>query len=70
MPTFRYRAYGARGEFSEGSIDAVTQDAAGDMLWAQGLTPFQMALADQSAKPFGNSRILFGEITGLLIQQG
>jgi general secretion pathway protein F len=50
MPTFRYRAYGARGEFREGSIDAVTQDAAGDMLWAQGLTPFQMRVADQSAK--------------------
>jgi general secretion pathway protein F len=52
MPTFRYRAYGARGEFREGSIDAVTQDAAGAMLWAQGLMPFQMRLADQSAKPW------------------
>jgi general secretion pathway protein F len=60
MPTFRYRAYGARGEFSEGSIDAVTQDAAGDMLWAQGLTPFQMALADQSAKPWWQRELFSG----------
>jgi general secretion pathway protein F len=52
MPTFRYRAYGARGEFREGSIEAVTPDAAGDMLWAQGLTPFEMRLADRSAKPW------------------
>jgi general secretion pathway protein F len=52
MPTFRYRAYGARGEFREGRIEAATQDAAGDLLWAQGLTPFQMRVADQSAKPW------------------
>src|SRR5216683_719483 len=52
MPMFRYRAYGVRGEFREGSIDAVTQDAAGDLLSAQGLTPFQMRLADQSARPW------------------
>ncbi len=60
MPTFRYRAYGARGEFREGSIDAVTQDAAGDMLWAQGLTPFQMRLADQSAKPWWQREVFSG----------
>jgi general secretion pathway protein F len=60
MPTFRYRAYGARGEFREGSIDAVTEDAAGDMLWAQGLTPFQMRLADQSAKPWWQRELFSG----------
>ena len=60
MPTFRYRAYGARGEFTEGSIDAATEDAAGDMLWAQGLTPFQMRLADQSAKPWWQRELFSG----------
>lgn len=52
MPTFRYRAYGAAGEFKEGSVDAATPDAAGDMLWAQGLTPFEMRRADQSGTPW------------------
>lgn len=52
MPTFRYRAYGVRGEFREGRIEAATQDAAGDLLWTQGLTPFQMRPADESAKPW------------------
>src|SRR5262245_42926978 len=60
MPTFRYRAYGAQGEFREGSIDAVTQDAAGDMLWAQGLTPFQMRPADQSAKRWWQRELFSG----------
>jgi general secretion pathway protein F len=61
MPTFRYRAYGARGEFREGSIDAVTQDAADEMLWAQGLTPFQMRVADRSAKPWWQRELLSGQ---------
>ncbi|HZP79823.1 MAG TPA: type II secretion system F family protein [Pseudolabrys sp.] len=42
MPTFRYSAYGARGEFAEGKIDAATHDLATQLLWAQGLTAFQM----------------------------
>jgi general secretion pathway protein F len=46
MPTFSYRAYGGRGEFAEGRIDAASPDAANEMLWAQGLTPFQMRAAD------------------------
>jgi general secretion pathway protein F len=61
MPTFRYRAYGAKGEFKEGSIDAVTMDAAGDLLWAQGLTPFQMRLADQSGKPWWQRELFAGQ---------
>jgi general secretion pathway protein F len=61
MPTFRYRAYGAQGEFREGSIEAVTRDAAGDLLWAQGLTPFQMRLADPSAKPWWQRDLLSGQ---------
>jgi general secretion pathway protein F len=61
MPTFRYRAYGARGEFRAGSIEAATLDAAADMLWAQGLTPFQMRSADQSAKPWWQRELFSGQ---------
>jgi general secretion pathway protein F len=39
----------------------VTQDAAGDLLWAQGLTPFQMRLADQSAKPWWQRELISGQ---------
>lgn len=60
MPTFRYRAYGRRGEFKEGTVDAVTPDAAGDMLWGQGLTPFQMRLADQSGKSWWQRELFSG----------
>jgi general secretion pathway protein F len=42
MATFSYRAYGGRGEFAEGRIEAASPDAANEMLWAQGLTPFHM----------------------------
>jgi general secretion pathway protein F len=62
MPTFSYRAYGGRGEFAEGRIEAASPDAAGEMLWAQGLTPFHLQAADQGAERwwqrevFGRSR--------------
>lgn len=52
MTMFRYRAYGARGELAEGSIEAGSQDAASDLLWAQGLTPFDMRSADGFGKPW------------------
>jgi general secretion pathway protein F len=52
MPTFRYRAYGGRGEFAEGRIEAASASAASDMLWAQGLTPFHMQSTDEAAKPW------------------
>ena len=32
MPTFRYRAYGMRGEFAQGAIEAASERAAGDAL--------------------------------------
>ena len=51
MPTFSYRAYGGRGEFSEGRIEAASPDAASEMLWAQGLTPFHMKAAEADAAP-------------------
>lgn len=50
MATFQYRAYGARGDLAEGRIDAVSRDAASDLLWAQGLTPFEMRVVDRFAK--------------------
>jgi len=49
VPTFRYRAYGAKGELAEGVIDAASADAASDLLWGQGLTAFHMRQADQAA---------------------
>src|ERR1700747_1348699 len=60
MPTFSYRAYGGRGEFAEGQIEAISPDAASDMLWAQGLTPFHMQTADAVAKPWWQREIFAG----------
>jgi general secretion pathway protein F len=60
MPTFSYRAYGGRGEFAEGQIEAISPDAASDMLWAQGLTPFYMQTADAAAKPWWQREIFAG----------
>jgi general secretion pathway protein F len=62
MPTFSYRAYGGRGEFAEGRIEAASPDAASQMLWAQGLTPFRLKPADADGERwwqrevFGRSR--------------
>src|SRR5262249_55037747 len=50
MPAFRYRAYGARGELAEGVIEAASSDAAGDLLWGRGLTPFHMRQADAAGQ--------------------
>jgi general secretion pathway protein F len=59
MPSFSYRAYGGRGEFAEGRIEAASLVAANEMLWAQGLTPFHMKPADA-----GNERWWQREIFG------
>ena len=47
MPIFRYRAYGPDGALAEGTIDAVSPDAASDLLWARGLSPYQMRATDE-----------------------
>jgi general secretion pathway protein F len=60
MPTFSYRAYGGRGEFAEGRIDAASPDAANEMLWAQGLTPFQMQTADAGAERWWQREVFGG----------
>jgi general secretion pathway protein F len=49
MPTFQYLAYGARGEYAEGKIEAGSPDLALQLLWTQGLTPFQMKPLQGSA---------------------
>src|SRR5690242_9609166 len=60
MPTFRYRAYGIQGDLAEGSIEAASQDAATDTLWAKGLTPFQLRSEDPSGKPWWQRELLSG----------
>src|SRR5262245_56364884 len=42
MPSFQYEAYGTRGEYASGHIDATSEQGAIDQLWAHGLTPFRM----------------------------
>jgi general secretion pathway protein F len=60
MPTFRYRAYGLDGGFAEGTVDAASSDAASDVLWSQGLTPFQMLAADGSGTKWWNRELFSG----------
>jgi general secretion pathway protein F len=42
MTKFRYRACGVDGTSAEGAIDAVSVEAAQDVLWSQGLIPYQV----------------------------
>ena len=58
MPTFRYRAYGLDGGFAEGTVDAVSSDAANELLWAQGLTPFKLFLMVDSGTKWWNRELL------------
>jgi general secretion pathway protein F len=60
MATFRYRAYGLDGGFAEGTIDAASPDAANDVLWSQGLTPFQMRAAGDSGTKWWNRELFTG----------
>jgi general secretion pathway protein F len=60
MPTFRYRAYGQDGSFAEGVVDAVSTEAANDVLWSQGLSPFQMHATDAAGTKWWNREIAFG----------
>jgi general secretion pathway protein F len=60
MPMFRYRAYGLDGSLAEGAVDAASSDAANDMLWSQGLTPFQMRPANDSGTKWWNREIFSG----------
>lgn len=60
MPTFSYRAYGGRGEFVEGRIEAASPDAANQMLWTQGLTPFHMQAADAGTERWWQREVFGG----------
>lgn len=61
MPTFRYRAYGTHGELAEGSIDGASPEAAGDLLFLQGLSAFQMRTAESSATPWWRRELFAGQ---------
>jgi general secretion pathway protein F len=43
---------------SQGIVDAVSADTAGDLLWTRGLTPFQMFPVDQSGKRWWQRELL------------
>jgi general secretion pathway protein F len=58
MPTFKYSAYGAQGQFAEGRVDAASEEAASKLLWARGLTPFGMNLAHDDALPWWRREVL------------
>jgi general secretion pathway protein F len=58
MPTFRYRAYGLRGELAEGDVDAVSETAATDLLWTQGLTAFEIRPEGEAGKPWWQRDLL------------
>ena len=63
MPTFSYRAYGARGEFAQGQIEAGSSDAASEMLWAQGLTPFHLQAAGAAGERWWQREVFGGTRT-------
>jgi len=60
MATFLYRAYGPDGTFAEGTVDAASSEAASDLLWARGLSPYQMRAADEAGTKWWNRDISFG----------
>ena len=63
MPSFTYQAYGGRGEFAQGRIDAASSAAASEMLWAQGLTPFHLQAADAAAERWWQREVFGGTRT-------
>lgn len=60
MPTFRYQAYGHDGRLAEGTVDAISLDAANEVLWSQGLSPLRMHSAEQSGTKWWNREITLG----------
>jgi general secretion pathway protein F len=63
VPSFNYRAYGGRGEFAQGRIEAASSDAASEMLWAQGLTPFHLQAADADGERWWQREVFGGPRT-------
>jgi len=60
MPTFRYRAYGLDGAVAEGTVDAATSDAASELLWGRGLSPYQLRPATGGGTKWWNRDITIG----------
>ena len=58
MATFRYRAYGMGGELADGDIDAISEDAATDLLWRRGLTAFEIRAEGEAGKPWWQRDLL------------
>jgi len=65
MPTFKYSAYGEQGQFAEGKIDATSQEAASQLLWARRLTPFHINLARDDAYPWWRRELVLRPRTSL-----
>ncbi|MBU6462914.1 MAG: type II secretion system F family protein [Bradyrhizobium sp.] len=63
MPTFRYEAYRSDGAFAEGMIEAVSLDAANDLLWSRGLSPYQMRASEEAETKWWNRDIRLGDGT-------
>src|ERR1043166_9433729 len=63
MPSFSYQAYGGRGEVAQGRIEAASADAASEMLWAQGLTPFHLQAADAEGERWWQREVFGGTRT-------
>jgi general secretion pathway protein F len=59
MPLFFYRAYGPDGQLSEGQIEAASETAVNELLWARRLTPFEISSADRQQIPWWRRDISF-----------
>jgi general secretion pathway protein F len=61
MPLFRYRAYGPQGELAEGQLEASSESAVNEALWARRLVPFEVVRADAASTPWWRREIGSGE---------
>jgi len=63
MPTFFYRAYGPNGELAQGQIEAASEQAVNEVLWARHLVPFEVGASAGPVKPWWQRDIVFGKKT-------
>ena len=61
MPVFSYKAYGPGGELAEGQIEAISEKAASDRLWAQKLVPFELTASGSEATPWWRRELFAGD---------
>ena len=57
MPVFFYRAYGPHGELAEGQVEAVAEQAVGEILWGRKLVPFHVEPANVVSGPWWRRRL-------------